>query len=63
LRHIHYGHVLMETTWLILRFAILLGLIDMSKRLSSREFLELADILWQGDVKVKYQNPDNWTIV
>jgi hypothetical protein len=53
----------METTWLILRFAILLGLIDMSKRLSSREFLELADILWQGDVKVKYQNPDNWTIV
>lgn len=61
--HIQCGHVLTETTWLILRFAILLSLIDMSKRLSSREFLELADILWQGDVKVKYQNPDNWTIV
>lgn len=61
--HIHFGHVLSDATWLILRFAIPLGLIDMSKRLSSREFLELADILWQGDAKVKYQNPDNWTIV
>jgi hypothetical protein len=34
----------------------------MSKRLSSKEFLALADILWQGDVIVKYQNPDNWIV-
>lgn len=34
----------------------------MSKRLSSREFLELADILWQGGAKVRYMNPDNWII-
>jgi hypothetical protein len=34
----------------------------MSKRLPSKEFLALADILWQGAVKVKYQNPDNWII-
>ena len=34
----------------------------MSKRLTSKEFLELADILWQGKVKVKYQNPDSWAI-
>lgn len=32
----------------------------MSKRLSSKEFLELADALWQGNCKVKYENPDAW---
>ncbi len=32
----------------------------MSKRLSSKDFLELGDALWKGDAKVKYQNPDAW---
>jgi hypothetical protein len=34
----------------------------MSKRLRSKEFLALADLLWQGGAKVLYQNPDNWII-
>ena len=37
-------------------------MIKMSKRLPSKEFLALADLLWQGDAKVLYQNPDNWII-
>jgi hypothetical protein len=32
-------------------------------RLSSRDFLDLADIIWNGAVKVRYQNPDAWIIV
>jgi hypothetical protein len=38
-------------------------MISMSKRLSRKEFLVLADLFWQGDAKVRYQNPDNWIIV
>jgi len=52
----------LPAVWIILGFAILVDLIDMTKRLSSREFLELADILWKGDLKIKYQNPDNWIV-
>ncbi len=51
-----------SATRFILRFAISNNVISMSKRLPSKEFLALADILWQGAVKVKYQNPDNWII-
>jgi hypothetical protein len=32
------------------------------KRLPSRDFLALADIIWSGTVKVRYQNPDAWII-
>jgi hypothetical protein len=32
----------------------------MSKRLSSNDFLTIAKALWEGNVKVKYQNPDAW---
>jgi hypothetical protein len=34
----------------------------MNKRLPRKEFLALAEMLWQGDAKVKYQNPDAWII-
>jgi hypothetical protein len=33
-------------------------LIRMSKRLPRKEFLALAEMLWQSDAKVRYQNPD-----
>jgi hypothetical protein len=39
-----------------------LSMIRMSKSLPRKEFLALAEILWQGDAKVKYQNPDAWII-
>jgi hypothetical protein len=32
-------------------------------RLSSKDFLALADILWEGTAKVRYQNPDAWIII
>jgi len=32
----------------------------MPKRLSSKDFLALAELLLEGGVKVKYQNPDAW---
>jgi hypothetical protein len=32
-------------------------------RLSSKDFLALADILWKGTAKVRYQNPDAWIII
>jgi hypothetical protein len=32
------------------------------RRLSSHDFLALADIIWNGAVKVRYQNPDAWII-
>jgi hypothetical protein len=32
------------------------------KRLSSKDFLALADTMWNGNTsaKVKYKNPDGW---
>ena len=33
---------------------------EVSKRLSSRDFLRLADALWERGVKVEYKNPDAW---
>ena len=56
------GYVLMSATRFILEFKDLTSLIKMGKRLPSKEFLALADLLWQGDAKVLYQNPDNWII-
>jgi len=56
------GYVLMSATRFILEFMDLTSLIKMNKRLPSKEFLALADLLWQGDAKVLYQNPDNWII-
>lgn len=32
----------------------------MSKRLSSKDFLKLAENFWEAGPKVKYQNPDVW---
>ena len=39
--------------------------LEMNKRirLSSKDFLALADILWEGTAKVRYQNPDAWIII
>jgi len=39
--------------------------LEMNKRmrLSSKDFLALADILWEGTAKVRYQNPDAWIIM
>lgn len=31
------------------------------KKLSSNDFLAVADIIWNGAAKVRYQNPDAWT--
>lgn len=31
------------------------------KKLSSNDFLAVADIIWSGAAKVRYQNPDAWT--
>jgi len=30
------------------------------KRLSSKDFLELYDLIWKGTAPVKYENPDRW---
>jgi hypothetical protein len=35
---------------------------DRSKRLSSKDFRALANILWKGIAFVKYQNPDAWIV-
>ena len=59
---VSFRYVLTSATRFILEFAILTGMINMSKRLPSKEFLALADLLWQGDAKVLFQNPDNWVI-
>ena len=32
----------------------------MGKRISSEDFLLLAEALWEGKAKVKYKNPDAW---
>jgi len=32
-------------------------------RLSSKDFLALADILWKGNAIVRYQNPDAWIVI
>jgi hypothetical protein len=53
----------MSATRFISGFEILTLMIDMRKRLPSKEFLALADILWQGNAKVRFQNPDNWIII
>jgi len=36
------------------------GGLEMSKRLSSKDFLRLFGELWQAGPKVKYHNPDAW---
>jgi hypothetical protein len=35
----------------------------MSKRMSGKDFLKIADILWEGTAPVEYKNPDAWIIV
>jgi hypothetical protein len=60
--YICFGHASASATQFISRFGIPNSVIGMSRRLQSKEFLALADILWQGSVKVKYQNPDNWIV-
>jgi hypothetical protein len=32
----------------------------MGKRMSSKDFLEMVDVLRQDGVPVKYSNPDAW---
>jgi hypothetical protein len=32
------------------------------KRMSSKDFCALADILWKGNAFVRYQNPDGWIV-
>jgi hypothetical protein len=34
----------------------------MSKRMSSRDFLKIVDMLRQDGVPVKYSNPDSWIV-
>jgi hypothetical protein len=61
--YVSFRYVLVSAARFISRFAILTWMICMSKRLPSKEFLALVDMLWQGGAKVKYQNPDNWIII
>jgi len=37
----------------------ILGLLSRKKRLKSKDFSELYDILWQGTAPIKYKNPDH----
>ncbi|MGA2768559.1 MAG: hypothetical protein ABSF24_09640 [Candidatus Bathyarchaeia archaeon] len=30
------------------------------KKLPSKDFLELYDLIWEGTAPIKYQNPENW---
>jgi hypothetical protein len=30
------------------------------RRLASKDFLELYDLIWKDSAPVKYQNPDQW---
>jgi hypothetical protein len=30
------------------------------KKLPSKDFLELYDLMWEGKAPIKYQNPDRW---
>jgi hypothetical protein len=52
-----------SATRFILISEVLRFMVNMRKRLPSKEFLALADILWQGNAKVRFQNPDNWIII
>lgn len=40
---------------------MILGGLDMKKRLSSQDFLTLSEALCEAGPKVKYQNPNAWT--
>lgn len=60
---VSFRYVLASATRFILIFEFLRFMISMRKRLPSKEFLALADILWQGNAKVRFQNPDNWIII
>jgi hypothetical protein len=35
------------------------GFLSRKKRLKSRDFFKLYDVLWQGTAPVKYKNPDH----
>lgn len=35
----------------------------MSKRMSGKDFMKIADILWQDTARVRYKNPDAWIVV
>jgi hypothetical protein len=37
----------------------IIDLLNRKKRLSSKDFLELYDAIWDGTAFVKYQNPDH----
>jgi hypothetical protein len=37
----------------------ILGLLSRKKRLKSKDFLQLYDVIWQSAGPVKYKNPDN----
>jgi hypothetical protein len=37
----------------------ILSLLNRKKRLSSKDFLELYDVIWDGTAFVKYQNSDH----
>jgi hypothetical protein len=34
----------------------------MSKRLSDKKFLALAEVLFQDGPKIEYKNPDKWIV-
>jgi hypothetical protein len=34
--------------------------LDKKRRLSSKDFLELYDLIWKGTAPVRYQNPERW---
>jgi hypothetical protein len=36
------------------------SLLNGKKRLSSKDFLGLQDLIWKGTAPVKYQDPDRW---
>ena len=52
-----------KETSFILSFEMLLnGLIDMRRRMSSKDFLKFFDCIWEAGPTVRYQNPDKWSI-
>ena len=38
----------------------LLDLLNRKRRLSSKDFLEVYDLIWENTAFVKYQNPELW---
>lgn len=65
LGHVDNRHIRAIANRFIFRFAVSVPWREAMfrrRRMSSKDFCALADILWKGNAFVRYQNPDGWIV-